>query len=88
MNESFKRIQENNEKDLAIMIKRLKTIGSTKYASDFKNRYGLFVMRGVLDIVVLYGYKDFINVVIEKQAKNIKRQQDGYNTLKECVLNE
>ena len=73
------RVESNNEIEYTTMINRLKVIGSLKYASTFRKNYGLFVMRAVLDIVVLYGYMDFIGVVTSKQTKNIDRQENGYN---------
>jgi len=76
---NWKRVQPNNETDFRVMITRLKTIGSPKYANTFGEKFGMFVMRAIIDIIVLYGYRDFLNVVTNKQLKNIDRQENGYN---------
>lgn len=76
---NWKRVQPNDETDFKEMITRLKTIGSPQYGITFKDRFGIFVMRAIIDIIVLYGYRDFISVVIKKQLKNIDRQENGYN---------
>jgi len=76
---NWKRVQPSDEIDFRVMITRLKTIGSPKYANTFGESFGMFVMRAIIDIIVLYGYRDFLNVITNKQLKNIDRQENGYN---------
>jgi len=85
LEETWKRTQLNDETNFKIMIQRLKMLGGEKFAKVYGERYGLFTMRAIIDLVVLYGYRDFIGVVIAKQEKNIIRQQNGYNRLNECA---
>lgn len=76
---------EEFEKDFTIMINRLKLISSKKYMNIYNSTYGIVVMRAIIDIAVLYGYTDIEDVVIAKQLKNIKRQENGYNIRLECA---
>lgn len=73
------------KKDYEEMITRLKLIGSKKYMKLYGSKFGLFNMRALIDLIVMYGYMDFPGVVTRKQLVNIKRQQNGYNVQKECA---
>ena len=71
--------------DYEDMLMRLKLIGSKKYMKLYGSKFGLFNMRALIDLIVMYGYMDFPGVVTRKQLVNIKRQENGYNVQRECA---
>ena len=71
--------------DYEDMLMRLKLIGSKKYMKLYGSKFGLFNMRAIIDLIVMYNYLDFPSVIVKKQLVNIKRQQNGYNVQKECA---
>ena len=58
---------EGDETNYSIMKMRLNVI-KTRFSELFKEKFGLFLIRGIIDIIVMYGYRDFIGIVIDKQV--------------------
>ena len=73
------------ERNFDTMISRLKLISSRKFMNLFDSTYGIQVMRAIIDISILYGYTDIDEIIIKKQAVNIRRQENGYNANVECA---